>query len=169
MVHEVLARRHGPAAALWRAQAEMVTQENAAEYLRDLAELQKKYSMKLATIRDRLEERFVQPMVVDRLCALMEPTIELAEGWMDREDPSPLEVEMTPFANTPSGVGLDVPNWILRLEEEFDRIKASKTALMSLAENLFQVPKIPLSFHDLEKQFPWQEDAEEAEEEDEEE
>jgi hypothetical protein len=163
MVHEVLARLHGEAAALWRKQAEAVTHEPSVEYLQELDELQKTYSMKLATIRDRLEERFIQPMVVDRFCALVEPAIEQAAEWMDRTDPSPLEIELEPFVNTPSGVGLDVPGWILRLEDEFDRVKASKTALMSLAENLFQVPKLDRSFEALKSQFP-QDDEDDDEE-----
>ncbi len=154
MVHEVLARLFGEAAALWRIQAETVTQGPAKEYLEELDELQKKFSMKLATIRDRLEERFVQPMVLDRLCALVEPAIEEAPEWMEREETCALEKELEPFADTPSGVGLDVPCWILRLEEELDRVRASKTALMSLAENLFQVPKVSVKFVDLVNQFP---------------
>ena len=34
----------------------------------------------------------------------------------------------------PTGVGLDVPHWILRLEGEVQRVRTSKTALVSLAE-----------------------------------
>lgn len=153
MVHEVLARRHGPAAALWRSQVEELTRENAEEFLEDLAELQKEHGMRMATIMDRLEERFVRPMALDRLCALVEPTLEEAPKYLDSESTFALEDELEPFAARPSGVGLDMPPWIQRLEDELERVKTSNTALASLAENLFQVPKAPLAFASLADQF----------------
>ncbi len=153
MVHEVLARRHGPAAALWRSQVEELTRDNAAEFLDDLAELQKEHGMRMATIMDRLEERFVRPMALDRLCALVEPAMEEAKNFLDTDKPCPLEEELEPFAARPSGVGLDMPPWIQRLEDELERVKTSKTALANLAENLFQVPKATLTFADLADQF----------------
>jgi hypothetical protein len=153
MVHEVLARRHGPAAALWRGQVEELTRDNADEFLEDLAELQKEHGMRMATIMDRLEERFVRPMALDRLCALVEPAMEDAKNFLDTDKPSPLEEELEPFAERPSGVGLDMPPWIQRLEDELDRVKTSKSALANLAENLFQVPKADLDFAMLADQF----------------
>jgi hypothetical protein len=153
MVHEVLARRHGPAAALWRGQVEELTRDNADEFLEDLAALQKEHGMRMATIMDRLEERFVRPMALDRLCALVEPAMEDAKNFLDSDKPCPLEEELEPFAERPSGVGLDMPPWIQRLEDELERVKTSKSALANLAENLFQVPKANLQFAILADQF----------------
>jgi hypothetical protein len=153
MVHEALARRNGAAAALWRAQVEELTRENADEFLEDLGELQKEHGMRMATIVDRLEERFVRPMALDRLCALVEPAMVEAREFLDTDKPCPLEDELEPFAAHPSGVGLDMPPWIQRLEDELERVKTSKTALANLAENLFQVPKAALDFSKLAEQF----------------
>jgi hypothetical protein len=153
MVHDVLARRNGAAAALWRSQVEELTRENADEFLEDLAELQKEHGMRMATIVDRLEERFIRPMALDRLCALVEPAMVEAKDYLDTEKPCPLEEELEPFAARPSGVGLDMPPWIQRLEDELERAKTSKTALANLAENLFQVPKATLPFAALAEQF----------------
>jgi len=153
MVHEVLARRHGPAAALWRAQVEELTRENADEFLDELADLQKEHGMRMATIADRLEERFVRPMALDRLCALVEPALEDAKNFLDSDGPCPLEEELEPFAGRPSGVGLDMPPWIQRLEDELDRARTASTALASLAEDLFQVNKAPIPFTKVAEQF----------------
>lgn len=153
MVHEVLARRNGAAAALWRSQVEELTRENADEFLEDLGELQKEHGMRMATIVDRLEERFIRPMALDRLCALVEPAMVEAKEYLDADMACPLEEELEPFAARPSGVGLDMPPWIQRLEDELERVKTSKTALANLAENLFQVPKAPLQFSTLADQF----------------
>ena len=65
----------------------------------------------------------------------------------------PLEEALRPFAATPTGVGLDVPHWILRLEGEVQRVRTSKTALVSLAETLFQVPRVQVPFHELAEQL----------------
>ena len=153
MVHEVLARRHGPAAALWRSQVEELTRENADEFHEDLLDLQKEHGMRMATIADRLDERFVRPMALDRLCALVEPALEEAKKFLDLDAPCPLEDELEPFAQRPSGVGLDMPPWIQRLEDELERVKNAKSALASLAENLFEVPRAPLAFDGLSEPF----------------
>ena len=92
-------------------------------------------------------------MALDRLCALVEPAMEDAKNFLDTDKPSPLEEELEPFAERPSGVGLDMPPWIQRLEDELDRVKTSKSALANLAENLFQVPKANLQFDLLAEQF----------------
>ena len=46
-----------------------------------------------------------------------------------------------------------MPPWIQRLEDELERVKNSKTALASLAENLFQVPRASLAFDRLAEPF----------------
>jgi len=65
----------------------------------------------------------------------------------------PLEEALRPLTENPSGVGLDVPQWILRLESEVQRVRTSKTALVNLAETLFQVPKLPAPFSELAEQL----------------
>ena len=63
----------------------------------------------------------------------------------------PLEEQLRPFIANPTGVGLEVPTWLARLEDEFEKLQASRTALNSLAETLFQVPKVIMPFEELEK------------------
>ncbi|MFO0863740.1 MAG: hypothetical protein U0744_03630 [Gemmataceae bacterium] len=149
LVHEMLAKVHPTAAALWRSRVEGLTRQPAKEHLDQLATLQRKHGMRMATIADRLEERFVKPMNLDQLCALVPQSLEQAKDWLDRDEASPLEKELEPWASTPSGVGLDVPAWIERLQNELDQARTAKTALAHLAENLFQVPKRVIAFHDL--------------------
>jgi hypothetical protein len=169
LVHEVLARKHAAAAELWRRQVEELSRQAADDHLNELARLERVHGMRLATIADRLEERFVRPMALDGLCALIEPAmlqapelLATADGKMTADtktaavDPDPLlllEAALQPFAATPTGVGLDVPHWILRLEGEVQRVRTSKTALVSLAETLFQVPKLEVPFTQLAEQL----------------
>jgi len=149
LVHETLARRDAIAATLWQARVEDITRDSAEKYVSELAKLEKTHGIRLATIRDRIEERFVQPLVLDRLCAMIEPALEQAPAWLGKTEPSPLEKELEPFATTPSGVGLDVPPWLVRLQNELERARMSKSDLGNLAETVFQVPKTVVTFESL--------------------
>jgi hypothetical protein len=149
LVHETLARRDGATAALWRQRVEDITRDSAEKYVRDLAKLEKTHGIRLATIRDRIEERFVQPLALDRLCALVEPALEQAAASPGQTEVSALEKELEPFATTPSGVGLDLPAWLVRLQNELERVRTSQSDLGSLAETVFHVPKVPAPFESL--------------------
>jgi hypothetical protein len=153
LVHETLARHDGAAAALWRERVEGITRESADKFAQELAALERVHGIRLATIRDRLEERFVKPMVLDRLCALIEPALEHARANLGSDAVSPLEKELTPLAAVPSGVGLDVPPWLIRLQNELERVRSSQSDLGNLAETMFQVPKAALPFEPLVQQL----------------
>src|SRR5262249_16459942 len=56
LVHEVLARKHPQAASLWREQVEILCRQNADDHLAELTRLENAHSIRLPTIRDRLEE-----------------------------------------------------------------------------------------------------------------
>ncbi|MBI3823785.1 MAG: hypothetical protein HY289_14035 [Planctomycetes bacterium] len=149
LVHETLARRDGDTAALWRQRVENITRDSAQKYVQELAKLEKAHGIRLATIRDRIEERFVQPLVLDRLCALIEPALEHAESAPAKDEISPLEKELEPFATTPSGVGLDAPTWLIRLQNELERVRTAQSDLGNLAETAFHVPKVTVPFQAL--------------------
>src|SRR5262249_14596660 len=128
---------------------EGITRESAEKYVHDLAKLEKTHGIRLATIRDRIEERFVQPLVLDRLCALIEPALAEAQDALGKSEISPLERELEPFATTPSGVGLDLPAWLVRLQNELERVRTTQSDLGNLAETMFHVPKVPAPFEAL--------------------
>ncbi len=153
LVHEVLARRDGAAAALWRERVESITRDAADKYAKELAGLERAHGIRLATIRDRVGERFVHSLMLDRLCALIEPALDHARSTLGQDDVSPLEKELQPLATTPSGVGLDVPPWLVRLQNELERVRTSQSDLGNLAETMFQVPKAALAFEPLVQQL----------------
>ncbi len=149
LVHEVLARHNGDAAARWRTQVERLTREPAERHLQQLARLEREHGIRLATIADHLGERFVAPMAIDRLCALVGPALREAPERFDRDEPLALEEELRPFADTPAGVGLDVPPWLARLEGELQRARNAESALGGLVESTLQVPALPVPFTQL--------------------
>jgi hypothetical protein len=126
--HEVLVRAgcHQAAQQWRRALAERISRE-ADVYLEQLAELQTKYAMRMPTIADRLRERFTRPMTVDRMRALVGPAIR---QYRDQGPSSPwfelLIEECKLMMEQPTGVGLDVPQWLTALEAEVDMVMESQ-------------------------------------------
>src|SRR5262249_51496682 len=113
---------------------------------------EKSHAVRLSTVSDRINERFVKPLALDRLCALIEPSLAEAR---DQEDEAArpsfrrLQEELRSYAASPSGVGLDVPAWLRRLETELHRVQAQRTAVAVLAETFFRVPRRPVTHEDV--------------------
>jgi hypothetical protein len=154
LAHEMLARRgRAGAAVLWEQSLTEGTDKLAGQYVEQLERLERAHGVRLGTVGDRIRERFVKPLALDRLCALIEPSmLDAREG---RPGPSfaRLQQELRVYTTTPTGVGLDVPYWLRRLEMEVHRVQATHTTLAVLAENFFRIPRRPLSFEDLQRQL----------------
>ncbi len=125
LAHEVLVRRNRMASAeLWRRGIVEQTSMVALQHLDRYTRLTEKYGMRLPTVADRLHERFVRPLDVDRIRSLIKPAMaELRAGQPTRTFEI-LEQEIADFASTPIGVGLDVPQWLLALDEEVHRAQS---------------------------------------------
>jgi hypothetical protein len=154
LAHEVLARRGRAAAAvLWEQSLTQFTRDLARQHLENLAKLERLRGVRLSTVSDRLHERFVKPLALDRLCALIEPAMVEARKGADRPSFGRLQGELREYTATPFGVGLDVPYWLRRLEMEVHRVQATHTSIGALAEGFFRVPRRPLSYEELQRQL----------------
>ncbi|MHB1423805.1 MAG: hypothetical protein ACYC3I_11540 [Gemmataceae bacterium] len=154
LAHEVLARRgRRETAILWEQSLARVTRDLARRHLEQLERMERVRGMRLSTIRDRLNERFLKPLALDRLCALIEPAMREARQEGDGTSFTRLRHELKAFTATPMGVGLDVPYWLRRLEMEVHRVQAARTTIAVLAENFFRVPRRPLSWDELQRQL----------------
>jgi hypothetical protein len=154
LAHEVLARKKRlDLAVSWEEAYGRLTQDLAAQYQEKLAELEKTNGMRLRTVADRLGERFVKPLALDRLCALIEPAMLEARRLEKGKSFIRLEKELQPLTAVPTGVGLDVPEWLRRLEAEVVRVRTAHTNLAVLAEGFSRVPRKVLSLEDLKRQL----------------
>lgn len=150
MVHEVLVRRgRSGAARLWARAMAKETQTTADQQLHRLAELQKKYGMRLSTIADRLAEQFLQPLAIDRLRALIRPAIEESRCQSAPLAFAALESEASRLAEEPSGAGLDLPDWLVILEEEVDVAAAPGNSF----DDLRDYPRVALSWEEIQSQL----------------
>jgi hypothetical protein len=150
--HEVLVRKGKlSTAVLWEREFEELTRETADEHLADLADLERTHGMRLRTVADRLGERLVRPLALERLCALVGPAMDEA-GRAETPAFSRFEQELAPYAAEPAGVGLDVPPWLRRLEAEVQRVRAAGSAVAGLAAPLARVPRVVLSWEDFRRE-----------------
>jgi hypothetical protein len=154
LAHEVLAR-HGRSqtAILWEQSLTRVTRDLARRHLEQLERLERIRGVRLNTIRDHLNERFIKPLALDRLCALIEPSMRESRQEGEAPNFTRLRQELPAFTATPMGVGLDVPYWLRRLEMEVHRVQATRTTIAVLAENFFRVPRRSLSWEELQRQL----------------
>ncbi len=123
LAHEVLVR-HGrnEAAQLWRRMLADRIGAEADRYQRELAMLQEQYAMRMASVAERLNERFLVPMTIDRMRALVKPAIEQVGQPGPHHAFEILEEETALLMREPMGSGVEAPSWLLALEQEIMRI-----------------------------------------------
>jgi len=152
--HELLVRNEQHMAAeMWRRELGEQTGKQADQFSAKLARLQAKYAMRMPTVADRLGERFVRPMAIDRIRALVGPAMR--EAGQSGSGPSfeALQRETDELTRRPTGVGLDVPAWLVALEEEMgmadelDQTKSQSTELDAI------IPQTTLSLEETQRQL----------------
>ena len=158
IAHAVLVRRGRMAAAeSWRRALAERTGELADTLAARCAELRKKYAMRLPTVSDRLAERFVRPLTIDRVRALIKPAMdevrELPGEGAPREAFDLLERETQELTQEPTGVGLDVPAWLLSLEQEVETQLRAARDRERADESRLPIPQAPLSLAEVEEQL----------------
>ncbi len=119
LAHEILVRRgHEDVASMWRQATKQRTQRQARNLLRKLAILQQTHAMRMPSVMDRLGERFVRSLSVDRMRAAVKPAIEER---VRGEEPKSFQIvreEVDHFMKLRSGAGWELPGWLVALEEE---------------------------------------------------
>jgi hypothetical protein len=154
LVHDYLVHKgRGGAALLWEEQFQNLSQEPAANHLARLTALEQEHHLHLGTVADRLQERFIEPLAQDRLCALVEPAMEEAPQSGGGLAFQRLREEVRRLAENPSGVGLDVPPWLRRLAEEIQRVRAVQDPVTVLAQQVFHIPQRRLEHQELLQQL----------------
>jgi hypothetical protein len=151
LAHELLIRRKKPQAAkLWfQALASRIDGE-ANHYLDELSSLQNKYAVRVTAIHDRLNERFIMPMKIAHLRALVEPAAEELNRGPGQTMMKRLEEESSQLARQPTGSGLDLPIWILELHVEVERILQPRHLRHVALRHQQAVPSLPLTLEEIE-------------------
>jgi hypothetical protein len=155
LAHQVLAKsgRDG-AAQTWEKAFSQLTSQAADEHLAKLAQLEAQHGVQLRTISDRLNERFIKPLAIDRLCVLAGPALDEARQGNPGPGLARFLEELAVHTATPAGSGLDVPDWLEKLEQEVRRLLAASatTDLSPTAEKLL-APQRSLSADEIRRQL----------------
>jgi len=155
VAHQVLSRMgHHKEAGLWRSVFRDRTKRSASEHLRRLKKLETQYGMQLPGITDLLKERFVKPLTLDKILALVQPVMSEARlpseeqrsfQWMERE--------IHEYLKNSSGSGVDVPVWLQALENEVEHAELLAPGEGPRREKLSPVPFIPVPLADFIRQL----------------
>jgi hypothetical protein len=109
--------------------------------------------IRLRTVGDRLRERFVQPLAVDRLCALIGPAMKAAKPTEKKTAFESLQDGIRGLSETPRGAGLDVPDWLRRLEAEVQHQQATRSPVSILVEEQFGLSRRKIQMKELVRQL----------------
>lgn len=154
LAHEILVRRgEDEAARIWRKALTERIKDEANQYLVKLAELQKKYAMRMPTVADRLAERFIRPLTIDRIRALVAPAIEEAREGVDATKFQMLQHDTEHLTREPTGVGLDVPAWLVALEEEVEDVLSDDDQHCREHDLAAVIPSVLLSYAQAQQQL----------------
>jgi hypothetical protein len=137
---------------MWRRALAERTSEVADWHLARFHELVERYRMRLPSVAARLHERFVGPLAIDRLRALVAPAVREIERAGAGPAFALLEQEIAEFAEQPSGSGLEAPAWLAALEEEASLAQRPNPD-DPLAELADRTPSVMLSRADVERQL----------------
>ena len=152
--HEVLVRCGlENAAMMWRRNLSERIGAEAELYVQKLRELQNNYAMRMPTVADRIMERFVQPMTIARMRALVGPAMRDAEANRPSRKFELLEQESELLTRHPTGVGLDVPAWLDGLEEEVEKLAKRRASSEIDPQALMTIPIVALTLDDLNEQL----------------
>jgi hypothetical protein len=153
LAHEALVRsgRSG-AARRWRQAVAERTAAIADEHLERFDQLATQYGVRLRTVADRLRQRFVQPLAVDRVCALVRPAVEELRAGRKPVSFSALKRELQQFTAEPGGVGFELPPWLDSLEREVQRAEPAAPD-DEAAPVAPPIPQVQLSLEELHRQI----------------
>jgi hypothetical protein len=152
--HEVLVRSGQDKAAMsWRRSLTERIGTEADIYAAKLRELQREYAMRMPTVADRINERFIQPMTIDRIRALIAPAMRDAEAGRESRAFELLEEETELLTRHPTGVGLDVPAWLDALEEEVEKLAKQRASSEIDPQSLITISVVPLPADQLGQQL----------------
>jgi hypothetical protein len=119
--HEILVRNEeADVAQDWRRSLMERVSGEASRYLGQLTRLRKKYSIQMASIGQHLEGRFVKPMWIDRLVAMVGDAMADPDDINSQSVFDMLKFECDTMVKMSQGVGIDVPDWLSALEDEVE-------------------------------------------------
>ncbi|MBT6155663.1 MAG: hypothetical protein HOK71_16755 [Planctomycetaceae bacterium] len=155
IAHELLA---GPekteAAVIWEKLFAERTGNKAERHLLQLQALEKQHGMRLPSVSDRLHERFVKPLAVNRMLALVAPAMQDARaGRSPSGSFAMLREEINAYMQSAVGSGLDIPDWMRSLEQIVGKEDRHAGTATYQSEADFRLPRVLLNRKEIRQQL----------------
>jgi hypothetical protein len=116
--------------------------------------------MRLPSVYERLSERFVRPLAIDRLKALIDPALTEARDRLPRSALAILREEIDELLEAPAGSGVEAPAWITALLEETAQRSEGREADARWSAELPLGPRVELTWDQIVRQLEAWEDEE---------
>jgi hypothetical protein len=78
--------------------------------------------MQMPSIADRIQERFLMPMRVDRIRAFVGDAVDQRGTEVGTRAIESLRLETRMLTHEPTGAGLELPSWLASLEDEVEQV-----------------------------------------------
>lgn len=154
LVHEMLTRlQEVEAARLWEGTYEAQTADLAARHLQDLSGLQSAYGMRMPTIADHLKQRFIKPLAVNRILALVHHAVADSKTNIHSAAFDKLQKEIDTYLLDSWGSGVDIPPWLRQLEKEVYDVVEPEEGGRPAADAELAMSGIPLSKEEFQQQL----------------
>ena len=126
----------------------------ANEHVKRFQTLCETYGMRLPSIAEHLAERFVRPLQIDRLCALIRPAIEEVREGRPPSALRQLEEQVDHFTEETLCAGFELPSWLDALEQEAEE---AQWQVDGEDDETFdphlRIPQVHLSLAEVERQL----------------
>lgn len=152
VVHEVLCRKgRGRAAHLWEKQLRQRMKSTADKHLRALRKLEKDHGIRLPSISDRLGEKFVKPLALDRIRSLVLPAMREARGDQPARGKASFDLlrkDVERYLATSLGSALELQPWLQSLTDEVEECEALLDQQWGAADAPTEFPHFKLTFRE---------------------
>jgi hypothetical protein len=153
IAHEALSRcGNAESVKRWEEVFKSRTAKASDKHFDALTELEKNTGMQLPSVSDRLSERFVKPMAINRMLALIPAAMQDAvRNKTSSAAFEELREEIAHYLETSPGAGFEVAPWLQRLEKEVSNQDMSAHALRF--EVNLTAPFLPVSVRQMWRQL----------------
>lgn len=155
IAHTVLSSsKQTVASRIWETLVEVRTRDMADKHLAALRKLERRSGIRLPIVADRLNERLVRPLAVNRMLALIPQAMEDARRNQGASEAfEALRKEIDEYLTHTSGSGVDVADWLQNLEREVNRHDPGVPPTHHAAEFVVTIPQVSLSGKQLRQQM----------------
>lgn len=118
-IHDTMIRsKCFSAAELWEKDFERRSSGISDETIKRYNELSDKYGVWLPSIHEKIQERLVRPLQIDRMCGMVGQAVDDVRAEVPVGAFKKLAAQIKNFTKSPMGIGFELPEWLNALQEE---------------------------------------------------